>query len=260
MRRLLFIIFIVTGCSATSDSKEEKSGRTEMAAVGETDSLQTADNARRSIQPLPRQPLELRVYERSNWIIRIDTISDTLFNKTKALRHSEAPVNKDSLLKSIAGQFPDRIILRDSCCILKAVDEEGVDKDIHICRREATNDFTGQGYQVHGFMNGFLVIMEMGYEDWSFVAFNPATRKYFSTFNEPVFIDDSKDNGVVYSYGNYYNEGQFEIKDLRRKRYFGFETFHWELSGLYLEGTKFYMEFTSNHRSKIRKYLRLDYQ
>jgi hypothetical protein len=200
------------------------------------------------------------VNEESNWAIRIDTVSDTLFDKTKAFHHSEPRVNKDSLLKSIAVEFPDRVVLKDSCVILKAVDKEGADKDIVICRRKATNDVTAEDYHVHGFMNDFLVVMKMGYESWSFVAFNPATRKYFSTFNEPVFIDDSKDNGVVYSYGNYYAEGQFEIMDLGRKRYFGFETFNWELSGLYREGSKFYLEFTSNYGPKTSKYLRLDYQ
>ena len=198
-----------------------------------------------------RHPLHLTIHEGSNWTIKIDTISKELFNKAKVFRYQEHHINKDSLLRSKLKEFPDRIVLADSCLILKAVD-----KDIRLCRRAPNDEKAWTGFEAYGFTNGYFTVMESGWESWAYISFNPTTRKYFYTSNEPIFLRQ----GLAYAYGNYYAEGQFQIVDVDKDRHFGFETFNWELTAFYQEGTKFFIEFTPKWGPRHPVYLRLDYK
>lgn len=194
--------------------------------------------------------MHLSIHEGSNWIISVDTIREIMFDGSKAFLARENRIDKDSLLKANFVKFPNRIIVKDSCLILK-----GNDKDIKVCRHRSGNEREWTGYDAHDFVNGYLVVMKSAYESSDFISFNPVTRKYFHTSNEPVFI--SKE--MVYAYGNDHGEGQFQIIDIGRNRHFGFDAFGWQLTRFYKEGTIFYMELVSNHGLKTTKYLKLDY-
>jgi hypothetical protein len=195
----------------------------------------------------PNYPFRLTVHEGSNWNLKIDSITDKEFDQDKKQVYHDKKLNGDSLLTVFAEKFKDVIILTDSCCILK-----GLDEDVKVCRRQPNNDREWTGYEGIDYDHGFLILMESGYESWSFISFNPITRQCTYTSNEPFFID----NNLIYSADNYYAEGQFQIINLKENKHFGFESFNWELTGSYRQENSILMEFTS-HMNK--KYLRVTF-
>lgn len=202
-------------------------------------------------QSQTRHPLHLSIREGSNWTIKVDSIPKELFDKTRTLRYRENRINKDSLLRAKTEEFPDRIVWIDSCLILKSIDG-----DIRLCNHKPKDEKAWTGFEAYGVTKDYLVVMQSGYESWSYISFNTTTRKSFHTSNEPIFID----NGLIYSYGNYYSHGQFQVIDTNRDRHFGFDTFDWELIALYHDKASFFLEFTPKWGPKEYKYLRLDYK
>lgn len=195
-------------------------------------------------------PFKLQIDKRSNWNIKIDTISATEGKKTKPLIYKENQIDSDSLLEAITAKFPKNIIRKDSCLILK-----GNDKLLTICTTKPLDIKQWGGFNAYNFVNGFLILQLMGYESEEYLSYNPDSQKYFYTHNVPTFLN----NEIVYAYGNYYLDGQFQIFDLEKNKYFGFEFFDWELTKFYKEGSQFYLELVSRF-TKTKKYLRLDYQ
>lgn len=194
-------------------------------------------------------PFNLQIDKRSNWDIKIDTISEIEGKKTKPLIYQENQIDSDSLLRSMSSKFPKNIIRKDSCLILK-----GNDQLITICTTKSTDIKQWGGFTADNFSNGFLILRLMGYESEEHLSYNPVTQKYFYTYNVPIFIN----NEIVYAYGNYYLDGQFQIFDLEKNKYFGFELFDWQLTKFYKEGSQFYFELVSRFK-KTKKYLKLDY-
>jgi hypothetical protein len=194
---------------------------------------------------------KLRIHEESNWDLKIDSVTENEFDQLKKEPFWRRKINGDSLIARFAKKFSNVIVLTDSCCILK-----GQDKDLEVCRRRLSDDRGWADYDGIDYDHGFLILMESGYESWSYISFNPITRQHIYTSNEPRFID----NNLIFAAGNYYAEAQFQISDLAEGRYFGFECYNWELTAFYREGTRFFLEFTQNWRPKERKYLILDYK
>jgi hypothetical protein len=130
-----------------------------------------------------------------------------------------------------------------------------LDKNIKLYKRRPLDHRQQSGFKLSDINNDYLIFIESGYEWRNFIAFNPSTKEYFETQNAPIFINKN----IIYSYGNYYAEGQFQIFDKKHNRYYGFETYNWELSNLYRDNNTFFIELTSNASFKKKKYLRLTY-
>jgi hypothetical protein len=209
------------------------------------DSTSASSQKLESNDDAPSYPFRLTVHEGSNWNLEIDSVTENEFDQNKKEIHHEDKAKGDSLIITFSERFKNEIILTDSCCILK-----GLDKYLKVCRRRPTNDREWTGYDGVDYDHGFLILMEWGYESWSYISFNPVTRQYIYTSNEPRFID----NNLIYAAGNYYAEGQFQIANLKEHKYFGFEAFNWELTAFYRQESSILMEFTS--RTK-KKYLRV---
>ncbi len=193
----------------------------------------------------------LTIDKKSNWNIVVDTISKSKFDTAKMLTNNkDNKTDWDFVLKSKATAYPESIQLNDSCCILT-----GLDKTIRLCKKRPENDRKWSNFSLYDVTNDYLIFIESGYEWWDFIAFNPLTKEYFFTQHIPIFINEN----IIYSYGNYYAEGQFQIFDRKYKKYYGFDTFNWELSKLYIEDSVFYIELTSNKSFKEKKYLKLMY-
>ncbi len=200
-----------------------------------------------------KYPSFLTIHKNSNWNIKVDTISESKFDYSKVQKYNpqESKINWDSILKLKAMEFPESISLTDSCAILN-----GFNKKIQLCQRRPPNERQWTDFKLFDIKNDYLTFNKSGYEWWNIISFNPSTRKYYSTFHLPVFINSD----LVYSYGNYYAEGQFQIIDNKNNRYFGFETFNWELTKLYKIDTLFYIELINNKSRSKKRYLRLTYE
>lgn len=195
-------------------------------------------------------PFNLQIDQRSNWNIKIDTFSEIEGKKTKPLIYQENQIDSDSLLKSLTTKFPKNIIRKDSCVILT-----GNDKLLTICTTKPLDTKQWGGFTAYNFINGYLILQLIGYESVEYLSYNPVSQKYFYTSNVPIFLN----NEIVYAYGNYYLDGQFQIFDLEKNKYFGFELFDWELTKFFKEGSQFYFELVSRFK-KTEKYLKLDYE
>lgn len=195
-------------------------------------------------------PFKLQIDKKSNWNIKIDTISEIEGKKTKPLIYQENQIDSDSLLRSISTKFPKNIIRKDSCLVLI-----GENSPIEICITKPKDEKSWGGFRAYNFINGYLILSIVGYESEEYLCFNPISKKYFYSTNVPIFIN----NEIVYSYGNYYGDGQFQIFDLEKNIFFGFELFDWELTKFYKEGSQFYFELVSRFK-KTKKYLKLDYE
>lgn len=195
-------------------------------------------------------PFLLTVNERSNWKgIKIDSIPYLDFHDEKMVKLvKEKKMNGDSLLRVFARRYAQSIVLSDSCCILK-----GIDKELKFCNRRPKDDKLSTGYGAVGFQNGYLIIMDSGYESWSYTCFDPVTRKYAETLDKPRFINRE----IIYSLGNYYSEGQFMIHDVSQNKLFGFATFNWELTGWYQQDRSIYLRF--DRRFYGGKYLKVSF-
>lgn len=197
-------------------------------------------------------PLSLTIHKNSNWDVKVDTIKETKFDHTKIsiYQKRERKVNFDSIFRSKVKAFPQSISLTDSCYVLK-----GLEKDIKLCRGKPSVEKHWSDFKLIDIKNDYFIFYEYGYEWWNIISFKPSTREYYATFHPPIFISDD----LVYSFGNYYAEGQFQIIDNKNNRYFGFETFNWELIGLYRIDKTFYVEFANNAFRKNKKYLSITY-
>jgi hypothetical protein len=193
----------------------------------------------------PREyPFRLTLREGSNWNLRVDSVTNTEFDQSKREVYREMKINGDSLIGALSKMFKETIALTDSCCIFK-----GWDKDLKMCRRRPANEKEWTGFDAVDYDHGYLVVMESGYESWSYISFNPITRRYVYTSNEPRFITDD----LIYSAGNYYTEGEFQINDVKQNKYFGFDSFGWELTGFYRQENSILMEFSSPENKKYLK-------
>jgi hypothetical protein len=196
----------------------------------------------------PREyPFRLTLREGSNWNLKVDSVADAEFDQSKSEVYREMKTNGDSLLGAFSEMFKETITLTDSCCIFK-----GWDKDLKMCRRRPVNEKEWIGFDAVDYNHGYLVVMEWAYESWSYISFNPTTRRYVYTSNEPRFITDD----LIYAAGNYYTEGEFQISDLKQNKYFGFDSFNWQLTGFYRQENSILMEFSSR---KNKKYLRVSF-
>lgn len=190
------------------------------------------------------QPFRLTVHQESNWTPQIDSINEVEFAQEKKYKFQEQDIDGDSLVNVLSTKFKNAIALTDSCCTLK-----GFDKDLKVCRKKAGDSREWSNYEGIGYENGYLIILKSGYEWWDYISFNPITKKYFYTSNLPHFTNDS----LIYSAGNYYAEGQFQIIDTKQNKYFGFESFNWELKGFYREKESFFLEFESSSNKRYLK-------
>lgn len=189
-------------------------------------------------------PFKITIQEKSNWNLKIDSIESSAFDERKEIQYAESKIDGDSLIKSFSHRFEDVITLTDSCCVFK-----GRDQDFQACFKRSGDMKTHTSYEGFGYDHGYLIIIEWGYEMWSYSCFNPVIRKHFYSANEPRFISDA----LVYAAGNYYAEGQFEIRDLAADKYYAFDTFNWELTGFYQQDNSIFMRFRNHGDNKFIK-------
>jgi hypothetical protein len=202
-----------------------------------------------SVQAQSRYPFRVHVTENSTWKLTLDTITATEFGKTKGLLPQNRKTNSDSLLNMLAKQYPQAITLADSCCTLHARDTV-----LQVClKRPPANDRLWTGFKAIGIEQGFLLLGHFGYESWGYMGFNPETRQYFLLPDEPRFIGTE----FVYSAGNYYMEGQFQIWNLKTNKMYAFFLYNWELTASYHNENSIFFELKSGTE---KKYLRLRYR
>lgn len=205
-----------------------------------------------SIYSQSKYSLKLKIHEQTNWQVIFDTIPASQFDNSKQseLSYGTAIEQHDSILKSITREFPKTIMQKDSCLVLR-----GVDRDLKLCKTKPFEVRKSTDYRLFNIKDQFLIFEQVGYESQRFVTFNPTTQEYFITAHLPIFINKN----LVYSFGNYYTEGQFQIINNKNNKYFGFETFNWKLTRFYKSDNTFIIELISNHSAKEKKYLRIEY-
>ncbi len=192
-----------------------------------------------------------KIHKKSNWKISIETIS---FEEFDAMYNPPPPTveklnwNPPLILAQKTIEFSETIALKDSCCFLN-----GKNTTIKLCNSKPEDNRKISSFELIDIQNDFLIFMKSGYESRSFISFNPTTKSYFYTQNSPTFINKY----TVYSYGNYYGEGEFDIQNINQNLYFGFDTFNWDLSDLYRKDNVFYLELTNNTFYGTRKYFKL---
>lgn len=196
--------------------------------------------------------LNLSIWKYSNWKPKIDTIHALEFDTTKLqkIASNASNIKKKINYDSILAAYPNEIILSDSCCTLK-----GINEDIIMCQSINNQDERANSrYSFQGKKNDYLIFFQSGYEWWSYTLFHPQSKKTYGFANEPIFLDQR----FVFAYGNYYREGQFEIHDLLNDRKFGFDSYNWTLLNIYYDPFSFFIEFRSLKDFSIKKYLSIN--
>lgn len=196
---------------------------------------------------VPYHPFRMTISNKSNWKLKVDSITSSEFDESQVEKYQEEEIDGDSLLSALALKFNDAIMLTDSCCVFRCQDQE-----VKTCQRRSGNERQWTAFKGIGYDQGYVIIVELGYETWEYSCFNPVTRQHFYTANRPHFINGD----MVYAAGNYYMEGQVEILKPSENKYFGFDTFNWELTGSYLNKNSVYLQFS---RRKEKKYLRVTF-
>ncbi|GEM_PF-4591928 len=195
--------------------------------------------------------LKLKVNEKSDLAVVVDTISEKKFNLF--LRDNPKldffTKNSDSLLKRVLFEYNNIIKIKDTCLVFKALESE--EKLCKYIPEPFNKGF--MNYEVMGQKKGFLVFEKTQYEWWEYFCFNPETQKSFYTKNYPIFISDK----LVFSIGNYYLEGQFEILDLERNKKYSFDSFNWEIVRFYRVNKTFYLNFKNNHDNSESRYIKI---
>jgi len=175
---------------------------------------------------------KLSIAKTSNLKVKIDTILAKDFDTSKVSTNVPSYLVKDAreLLKSNLKKHKKSLVQKDSCIVLRSIK-----KDIKLCNNDLSKkDKSSSSNTFLGFQHGYLVFLTEGYEYWYF-------------------------NFLVFSYGNCYGEGQFEILDLKSNSHFSLDSFNWSVTNFYRIDNKCFMEFTSNQDFKIKKFLRITY-
>jgi SPFH domain / Band 7 family len=190
-------------------------------------------------------PFELKINDRTNWNIRIDTLEPQEFDAIKCQTRTEYlnPINGDSLLWALAGDY-STIVVSDSCSAFKALDQT-----LQHCRRSQGEDKSWTGYKAIAYKNNWLMIESWAYEDASTLCFNPVTQHY-AYF---TFIPHSIGSDIVWSADDFYGDSEFVIADLRTGKYFGFRIYSWNVTGYCRQGKTFLMGFQSGTKQKYLK-------
>jgi hypothetical protein len=229
----LFSIFLVA-CAGKPDKNIET----------KTDSTQQVETNLPSTRST--RPFYLSVLKGSNWDMKIDTITANEFDESKKIPYQERKINKDSLMQAFARRYHKTIVLSDSCVTLKTSE-----RDVKLCNRRPANDRLWTGFEAVDFKNGYLIVMKWEFETGGYFGFDPKTRKYFYTRNQPIFITDD----LIYSAGSSYTVGEFDITDMKENKYFAFDSEN--LTGSYWQNNSILLEFSLEGNS--RKYLRISY-
>ncbi|MEP1487345.1 MAG: hypothetical protein ABJK28_02840 [Algibacter sp.] len=193
----------------------------------------------------------LSVDKNSNLQVKIDTISKETFNKLEVSR----PIadyytkNSDSLLKVTLIKYSNVLTYIDTCLVF--IVKKG---KLSLCKYIPEPYSKNQtDFKLAGIENDYLVFEQIGYEQVEYLSYNPNTKMYFYTSKYPHFISKN----LVFSYGNYYGEGQFEIFDIEENKRFSFDSFNWLLVKLYIINNEFYIEFSSNFSIRENKYIKI---
>ncbi|MEP5339560.1 MAG: hypothetical protein ABJL44_20170 [Algibacter sp.] len=193
----------------------------------------------------------LSVDKNSNLQVKIDTISKETFNKLEVSR----PIadyytkNSDSLLKVTLVKYSNVLTYIDTCLVF--IVKKG---KLSLCKYIPEPYSKNQtDFKLAGIENDYLVFEQIGYEQVEYLSYNPNTKMYFYTSKYPHFISKN----LVFSYGNYYGEGQFEIFDIEENKRFSFDSFNWLLVKLYIINNEFYIEFSSNFSIRENKYIKI---
>lgn len=193
----------------------------------------------------------LSINEESNLKVKIDTINKELFNNLKVSRPMPDyyTKNSDSLLKVTLIKYSNVLTYIDTCLVFSV--KKG---KLSLCKYIPEPYSKNQmDFRLSGLESDYLVFEKSGYEWWEYLSFNPITKTYFYTSKYPHFISKN----LVFSYGNYYGEGQFEIFDIRENTRFSFDSFNWQLVKLYRLDNEFYLEFGSNISISENKYIKI---
>ncbi len=193
----------------------------------------------------------LKVLEKSNILVKVDTIDQDIFSKS--LKKNPLPdyfiKDSDSILKLILFKHKDVLTLNDTCLVFKTTNKEK-----KLCKYTSQTAFKNyKDFKLIGQKSNYLIFENIGYEWWEFFCYNPKTKKSFTTMDAPLFISKN----LVFSYGNYYLEGQFEILDLDMNKYYGFITYNWELIELNRINKSFYLKFKSNDEENDNRFIKI---
>jgi len=176
----------------------------------------------------------------------IDSIKNVYETKEKLNE-----IRMDSIVKSLSKKLSNSFYHTDTTLVLF-----GVDSTIMVNKRSIYGDQEGTNFKIVDFKNGYLVIYQIGYEWWNYILFNPKTRNFQTILDEPYFIN----NEIIYSSGNYYGEGQFQLKGLKDKNiYFGLFC-SWEIKECYRVKNVFYLFFSKGGWSKEKIFMKIDFQ
>jgi len=147
----------------------------------------------------------------------------------------------DSLLNKL-----NNILVLDSCIMIT---ERG--KELKLCNKKGNCYKCGELFRVLDYNCDNLIIQNGGYEWWRYIIVS--NTDYFVLPDKPIFVDCKR----VYSYGNYYTDGQFEYRDLSSKKKLHFDTFDWMIEFCYRMSNTFYFEFSSPNKIRERKFVAL---
>lgn len=193
-----------------------------------------------------------KIIESSNLSVKVDTINKEVFNNF----HKENPLpdyfikDSDSLLKALVSENINILKLKDTCLVfITKEEEEQLCKYIPDPYSKNQTDF-----KLIGHKKEYLIFEKSGYEWWEYFCFNLKTQQGFYTMNLPIFNSDVE----IFSYGNYYLEGQFEILDIENEKYYGFDCYNWELTDLYKIEETFYLKFKSNDKVHEEKFIKIE--
>lgn len=274
---ILAIIFVFSSCDISTTNKNESPEdipEIEKFVLSQTNSqpiltseepcddqtdqaISNTDLAKKEVSKTksrPLSPLSLSIWNHSNWEVEIDTIPESEFDTSKPTfdpnAYQDKKSNYGSTWKKVLADYPDEIVKSDSCCILKKVDGE-----IIMCNTYGDGEQSGSRYSLVGQKNQFVIFFKQGWEWYYYTLYNPTDRTAKGLAHRPIFLNDQ----IVFSFGNYYGEGQFDIYDLENNRFFGFDSFDWMLEKVYHDKNAFYFQFKSDQDFKSKRYLRIKY-
>ena len=136
--------------------------------------------------------------------------------------------------------------ISDSCIVIT---HRG--NDLKLCNRKNESDErNNERFRILDYKCENVIIQNEGYEWRRYVVVNNAN--YFILPDAPLFIDCNR----IYSYGNYYAEGQFKYWDMASGKSMGFDTLNYSLKSCYRDGEMFYIAFTSSDDSE-KKFIEL---
>ena len=211
--------------------------------------LSEQNNINAVISPLKYKPFrkETKNGNKTFPLFELNSNWDSI-NKAQTTFRIKKSQQMDSIFKYLRIEYPASFADSDSCLILMDINKT------KLCHHLEENQ-SMEAYYLADYLKPYMLFQRSGWEWEEFILYNPSNSYMASFPDSPIFLNDS----LIYAVGNYYNEGGFQLINLKNNSFYRIDFSNYEIMQCYQMGFSFYFALRHQYKSSDKIYYKLTF-